>query len=147
MNKTQKLAIYCLFMLSLGITIFIYTVIKIYILKSIPGKPSSTFWMVMYFLVLVPPLIFLRKKQSPNEPDADERDDLIKKRAVLASFISVWALLAAETIIPRFIVGLDGSIPVWMLAFINVGVLFVAIWIYSIAVLVQYGRGGKNGEK
>ena len=146
MNKTQKGAIYCLSVLSLGITICIYVAIKIYILKSIPGKPSSIFWMVMYFLVTVPPLVFFRKKQSPNEPDFDERDDLIKKKAVVYSFVSVWVSLAITSIVPRFIVGSEASIPVWALPLINIPVFLIAIWIYSIVVLVQYGRGGKDGE-
>ena len=146
MNKTQKSAIYCLSMFSLCITICIYVAIKIYILKSIPGKPSSTFWMVMYFLITVPPLIFLRKKQSPNEPDADERDDLIKKRAVVCSFVSVWILLAITSIAPRFIVGSEASIPAWALPLINLPILLIAMGVYLIAVLVQYGRGDKDGE-
>ena len=147
MNKTQKGAIYCLSMLSLGIATCIYLVIKIYFLKSLPEKSSAAFWMVMYFLVTVPPLIFLRKKQSPNEPDADERDDLIKKKAVVCSFVSVWILLAFTSITPQFIVGPEGSIPAWALPLINFPILLIAMGIYSIAVLVQYGRGGKDGEK
>ena len=92
------------------------------------------------------PIIFLRKKQSPREVDKDERDSLIEKRAVIAAFVSVWILLFVATIIPRFIVGLDGSIPVWSLAFINIGILLIVLFVYSIAVLVQYGWGGKGGE-
>ena len=147
MNKTQKSAIYCLSVLSLCITICIYIVIKIYILKSLPGKPSSTFWMVMYFLITVPSLIFLRKKQSPNEPDADERDDLIKKRAVVCSFVSVWISLVITSIAPWFIVGPEVSIPAWAIPLINLPIFLIAAWIYSIAVLVQYGRGDKDGKK
>ena len=64
----------------------------------------------------------------------------------MASFISVWVLLAFETIVPRFIVGLDGAIPVWMLAIMNVAILFAAMAVYYTAVLIQYGRGDK-GEK
>ena len=142
MNKTQKSAIYCLSVLSLGIMIYIY----LFIMKSVPGKPSSIFWMVIYFLVTAAPFIFLRKKQSPNEPDADERDDLIKKRAVVCSFVSVWILLAITSIAPRFIVGSEASIPAWALPLINLPILLIAMGIYSIAVLVQYGRGDKDGK-
>ncbi len=147
MNKTQKSAIYCLSVISLCITICIYAVIKIFILKSIPGKPSSTFWMVMYFLGSVPPLIFLRKKQSPNEPDADERDDLIKKTAVVCSFVSVWVSLVITSIAPQFILGSDVSIPAWAIPLINLPIFLIAMGTYSIAVLVQYGRGGKDVEE
>ena len=147
MNKTQKSAIYCLSVFSLCITICIYLTIKFYILKSIPVKPSSAFWMLIYFLVTVPSLIFLRKKQSPNEPDADERDDLIKKRAVVCSFVSVWVLLVIKSIAPWFIVGPEVSIPVWALPLINFPIFLIAMGIYSIAVLFQYGWGSRHGEK
>ena len=101
----------------------------------------------MYFLVTAPPLIFLRKKQSPNEPNADERDDLIKKRAVVCSFVSVWVLLVITSIAPWFIVGSEAPIPVWALPLINLPIFLIAMGVYSIAVLVQYGRGDKDGEK
>ena len=90
--------------------------------------------------------MWARRKQSSKEADSDERDKSIEKKAVLVSFISVWVLLAAETIIPRFIVGLDGSIPVWMLAIMNVAILYVAMAIFYAAVLIQYSWRGRNGE-
>lgn len=147
MNKTQKSAVYCLSMFSLGIMICIYVVFKIYILKSIPGEPPRTIWMVMYFLVTVPPLLFFRKKQSQNEPDADERDDLIKKRAVVCSFVSVWVLLVITSVAPSFIVGSEVSIPVWAFPLINLPIFLIAMGVYSIAILVQYGRGSKDGRE
>ena len=100
--------------------------------------------MIAYFVFIAASIIFLRKKQSPAEPDFDERDNLIKKRAVLASFVSVWLLLAATTIIPRLIVGQDGSIPVWTLPLINLGVFLIAMLVYSVAILIQYGLGGEK---
>ncbi len=81
-----------------------------------------------------------------SEVESDERDDLIKKRAVIASFVTVWILLAGVTVVPRFVVGIKGLIPVWLLAFINLGVFLGAVLVYLVAVLVQYGWGGKDGE-
>jgi hypothetical protein len=57
-------------------------------------------------------VIWLRRKQSPKEVDSDERDKLIQSRAVLVAFVSVWILLFAVSIIPRLVLGEDGSIPV-----------------------------------
>jgi len=91
--------------------------------------------------------VWLRIKQSRAEVDSDEGDDLIKKRAVLVSFTSVWILLFAATIIPWFAVGQDGSIPVCLLPIINFGVFLIVALVHSVAVLVQYGWGGKDGEK
>ena len=147
MNKTQKGAWFTLVMGLLCFAIIIYTVVKIFILKSLP-EGFGRLWPLAAFCLLVGTTIFfMRKKQSPVEVESDERDNLIKKRAVLVSFVSVWVLLAVVCIVPPFIVGQDGSIPVWILSFINVGVLLFTLLVYNVAVLVQYGWGGKDGEK
>ena len=148
MNKTQKTAIFTLVTSLFCIAVMAYTFISIFIFKVWPPGFYGKYWsLIAYIAIVVASVTFLRKKQSPDEPDFDERDDLIKKRAVLACFVSVWILLAAATIISRLIVGQDGSIPVWTLPFINLGVLIIAMLVYSVAILVQYGRGGKDGEK
>jgi len=71
---------------------------------------------------------------------------LIKKKAVLAAFVSVWIILLASSIIPRFIVGPDGAVPIWLLPIINVGVFYIVFLVYSVAVLIQYGWGAKTNE-
>ena len=148
MNKTQKSAIFCLVTFLFCVVVMAYPFISIFILKSWPESFFSRFWsMIAYFVFIAASIIFLRKKQSPNEPDFDERDDLIKKRAVLVSFVSVWILLAATCIIPRFILGETGAIPVYVLTFINLGIFMIAMLVYSIAILVQYSTGGKRGEE
>ncbi len=144
MNKTQKGA---WFSLAAGLTCiasFGDIFVQFFILKKLPGLTGIWPLLAAYCMLLGIPIIFLRKKQSPTEVDRDERDSLIEKRAVIAAFVSVWILLFAATIIPRFIVGIDGAIPVWSLAFINVGIVLVVLFVYSLAVLVQYGRGSKE---
>ena len=144
MNKTQKGAWFSLAGVLLFIILCTYLGVIMFILRSLPNK--NLVWAVAIFCVLVggAGLMWTRRKQSPKEADSDERDKFIEKKAVLVSFISVWVLLAAETIIPRFIVGLDGSIPVWMLAIINVAIFYVAMAVYYAAVLIQYGWRNKN---
>ena len=89
--------------------------------------------------------IFIFRKQSPAEVAFDERDNLIKKKAVRVSFVSLLILLFAASIVPSIIVGDWGSIPASLLPIINFNVFLIAMLIYSIAVLVQYGRS--KGEK
>ena len=147
MNKTQKTAWFNLASALLCIAISVWVAVEILVLHRIP-EGIIRFWPVPVFcLFMAVSIILLRRRQSPAEVDSDERDNLIKKRAVIASFVSVWVLLAAASAIPRFVVGVKGSIPVWLLAFINLGVLLIAMLVYSVAVLVQYGWGGKDGEK
>jgi uncharacterized membrane-anchored protein len=146
MNKTQKGAWFGLSGVLLVIILCTYLGVDIFIKQRLPNK--NLVWVVAIFCVLVggAGLIWTRRKQSPKEADSDERDKSIEKKAVLVSFISVWLLLAAETLIPRFIVGLDGSIPVWMLAIINVAIFYVAMAVYFTTVLIQYSWRSRNGE-
>ncbi len=147
MNKTQKIAWFNLVGALLCFALGIYIAVEVFILRRLP-EGFGRFWgLPAFWLITGIAIIFLRKKQSPAEVDSDERDNFIKRRAVLASFVSVWILLFASSMIPRFIVGQDGSIPVWLLPIINLGVFFIVMLVYSVAVLVQYGRGGKDGEK
>ena len=150
MNKTQKGAwvnlAYCL----LCVSLIIYLVIEIGVLKKLPGRWFA-FWLIpAYLLLLLMSMILMRKKQSPDEVGSDERDKLIQKRAVLASFISVWILLFAVSVIPQFIFGPDATIAVWSLTLVNITVFVAAGLVYCVAVLVQYRQekngGGDGGE-
>lgn len=96
---------------------------------------------------IVPYLIFIFKRQSPAEVESDERDRLIMKRAVLISFVSTWILLAAGCIIPRFVVGYEGCIPIWVISLVSVCIFMASMFIYSCAVLIQYIWGGKDGQE
>ena len=101
----------------------------------------------LLFGLVVAWVIFIRKKQSPTEVETDERDKLIQTRAIVASFISVGILIALTCLILRFIVGISGTIAVWELTLINFLIFEVALLVYSVAILVQYGWGGEDGEK
>ena len=144
MNKTQKHA-WCVVLLSLlYLALNIYIGVEFFVLRR---WPKGSYWPSMVFCLLIGiSIIFVRKKQSPAEPNSDERDELIKKRAARISLISAWLLLATATIIAARILGQDGSIPVYLLSLINVSVFLMALLIYSVAILIQYGRGTK-GEK
>jgi hypothetical protein len=146
MNRVQKGAL-CTLIVSLFLILFgILLFTEIVILKNL-FTSLHRFIALLLFSFMVPLFIFLRKKQSLAEVESDERDNLIIKRAILFSFVSVWIMLAAVCIIPRFIVGYTGAIPVWVLSLINFAIFLIAMFIYSAAVLIQYGWGDKNGEK
>ncbi len=144
MNKIQKSAWFSLVGSLFFIILCVCLGVNMFVMQKMPSK--SFVWAVATFCILgggIGVFWVLRKRRS-TQVDSDERDRFIAKRAVLVSFISVWVLLAADTIIPRFVVGLDGSIPVWMLAIMNVAILYGASVVYYTAVLIQYGRGGRQ---
>jgi len=148
MNKTQKGAVFCVASCLFAAGVIAYLFVSLFISKTWPTGFLAKYWsLIAYIAVVVASFTFLRKKQSPAEPDSDERDELIKKRAVLVSFVSVWILLIATTVILNFIVGETGSIPVYLFPFINLGIFITAMLVYSAAILVQYGWGGKDGKE
>jgi len=152
MNKTQKSALFSLinFLLLIIFSVHITKIIRdVFSPESYPNALKIVlFWAFIIFGFMgLSAFLLYRKKQSSAEVESDEHDDLIKKRAVLVCFISVWFLLIASYAILWHIVGLDGSIPLCILPLIYLGVFFAAMLVYNLAVLVQYGRGGKDGEK
>ena len=146
MNRTQKAAWINLVFGLFCIIVFTWFGIELFVLRRFPG-PIGRFWPFAGFVViLAATFISLHKKQSPQEVDRDERDDLINKRAVVASFFSMWILLAGACLIPQLLIGTEGSIPVWALGLVNVCTILTILLVYNIAVLIQYGRGNKDAD-
>lgn len=144
MNKTQKGAWFTLVGTILVFTITFYVIFRIAIQKGPPEPFWPYLFILIFLLYIVTGIFFLLRKQSPNEPDYDERDNRIKQKAWIAAFISVGPLFLAASVIPQLFVGLDGTIPVWLLPIVTVSLLYPVLLVYSIAVLVQYGWGGKG---
>ena len=85
----------------------------------------------------------LRKKQSPAEPEADERDRQISKKAIQVAFVAVCLLMFFATVLPMWIYGLDSSIPTVALPLINMAVFLTTLAIYNATVLILYKiKGG-----
>ena len=143
MNKTQKSALCNTIMF----TLLLLFSLLLFVEMVITGKIYQQFHLIFAGLILalmIFSLLFIFKKQSKKEPDSDERDGLIMKRAVLVSFISVWVLLYVSSIAPTFIVGEQGAVPVDMFPIINFVIFLIAMLVYNIAVLIQYGRATKD---
>ena len=147
MNRTQKGAWFMLGISGLLILFLAFVLRSMFVpgdrLAGV-GLARGWSWLVLLFTVVS--LFFVFRKQSPAEPAADERDLLIKRNAVLASFLSVWILLAVETVLPSTLLDDRGSMPVAVLPIINTAILLMAMLVYAVAVLAQYGRGGNSHE-
>jgi hypothetical protein len=149
MNKTQKSAWFMLggTLLLIAFGIYIFTV-----MFAAGDRLKGTGWIrfgsLPLTLFLIVGVLFIRRKQSSNEPDSDERDNDIKKNAVIASFVSVWVSLFLLNIVPVYIVGETGSIAVSVFPIINTCIVFITMLVYSTAILIQYGWGTmeKNHE-
>jgi len=142
MNKTQKDALFSITMSALLLAM----VVTIAVVAKLP-RSLSWFWFLLTYGIIGLSLVFLRKRQSPVEVDLDERDKLIKRRAMLTCYFSLWGFFIATCTIPWLIVGPEGSIPVCVLPVILLGVFITVMLVNSVAILIQYGRGGKHAKE
>jgi len=148
MNRTQKGA---WFTLGVAVLLLVFGAI-IYAAMFAPGGRTAgvgllvKVWIWIILVFLAGGVALVHWKRRPSGVDFDERDNSVRKNAVLAAFVGLWILLFAASIIPTFVAGDAGSIPVCLLPIINIGVFLVVMLIYSVAILAQYNWGDK-GEK
>ena len=89
-------------------------------------------------------LFFINKNSKKT---FDERDQLILIRASLAAYVFLWLYFIATCIYAWLSASAERSISVNVMPMVIVGGIVVFLIVQSIATLIQYGRGGKNGEK
>jgi hypothetical protein len=147
MNRAQKGALISLSAFALSVAVFSYLLIRILALKSLPQSHLGKLWPILAFAALIGWwVVLLRKRQSQAEPEADERDALIMKRAAQIAFVATWILLAAVTVVLGLALGQAGVVPVYVLTFIHFGLFIAAMLVYFAAVLILYGGVGKGAN-
>lgn len=145
MNRTQKSAWFNLVIAAFCIAIFAYAFISLGILKQPPNRIAGAYLPLALFAATIISSIFFLKKQSLKEPESDERDNIIKLRAVLVSFVAVFVLLLVKTVILYLFLGVGGTIYICFLPLIDLTLLFIILLVHSIAIIAQYGIRVKNG--
>lgn len=144
MNKLQKIALFNLSAATAGLLLQLsrflmsdFKVMRIVISVVI----------LIILLVLVASYIFRHMFVKQGGLHYDERDKFIHKRATSAGFITVFFVLSLACLISLFTAGPSGSINIVRLFGIFVLGGLSCLFAESIAVLVQYGWGGKDVEK
>ena len=79
--------------------------------------------------------------------DYDERDRLILIRATLAGYVVLWLYFVAACIFAWLSVAPERSISINVMPMVIVGGIAVFHFVQGLASLIQYGWGGKDGEK
>ena len=148
MNSTQKSAWLVLSGVLAGGVTFAY-VGSIFVFGQVPPNPFGRIGPATAILIPLAVIglsvLFVARRQSPAEPEADERDKAIMSKAVGASFVTLALLLAGVLLILGLALGQTGSIPVYVLT-ILCGVFVLVGLVYSVAILAQYGRAHKGDE-
>jgi hypothetical protein len=141
MNRVLKYAWYQLIVV-IAATIFAAGALLV-IAKYWQGKEFSIVIPFCLFIFVHLYRVFFPLKAG--EIAFDERDEQIKNNATRISFIILWYVFVLICIIPILAIG-NGSIHVMYLGWSLLGCAILLRLIWSIAVVVQYGRGGKENE-
>jgi hypothetical protein len=96
----------------------------------------------MGFVGLAPALF----KKDKGKVELDERDLLIRRKAMLAAYSAFWLLFVAAAMVPFFLLGPKGTVGVWYLASMVFGGMFVVILVQSIVFLEEYGWRTKGEQ-
>jgi len=147
MNRTQKEAMCSLIFFTVTL-VFVVLILAARLIFKKDVVYITYFMLATIAITNVLGLLYVLRKQSPREVITDERDKLIKLKALFASFVSVMISLAMMLVILSIILGIGGSIGVWLLTLILFVISIAASMVYSAAVLILYLFGKDNaGER
>jgi hypothetical protein len=143
MNRIQKISLTLVITISLGL------------LVGIAGFAAGIFHSASSKFILLIPVVAgsggiisitcFKKDKGPIT--SDERDKLIEKNSHLAGFGAVYLYVILMSFLPIGILGDKASIPVTWCPALLIGAAFFQAYAQSLAILIQYGRMGKNVEK
>ncbi len=105
---------------------------------------GTVIWGGLFWLF---PFICDKLGKGKKKVSFDERDQLIHKKAVMAAYVVLWLYFVAVCVIAWCIVGPHGSISVNVMPLTLLGGLVIFTFVQGLASLIQYGWGGKDGEK
>ena len=142
MNKTQKGA-----WVGLVLVVFLLMIPAIDIIEKSLG-PLLThlvgYSVGLPLLILV--IYLIRKIDSQPGVNFDERDKLIIKKAIITAVATVSVALVALYLLTLISLGEAGFVSVSKLPVIVYAASVLFIFVCSIAALIQYRLGGKDGQ-
>ena len=143
MNKYQKMARFTLVMLglALGLSITAVLVLRFAVGMSWRASMSGFAFIAIMSFSQIRPSLFKKDKRG-----LDERDLLIKQKAMVAAYWSFWPLFVLAAMAPFFVYGPDGRVSVLYLSWMVFGGMYWVFLIYSIAILNEYGWRRKENE-
>lgn len=145
MNRYQKLAWFNLIVITATIII---TTTAVAIEIHFRGYSTIAPWFIVIMaLMKLNPFLF-KKPKGRNKIVSDERDEFIIKRARSFAYITFWIVFFVSSFAVHIFMGMGpkSSVPTITLPLMAAGgALFIKI-VSSVAILIQYARGGINHE-
>ena len=141
MNRAQKEAWFGLF---LGIPLILIPSGTFILISFDKGASFAAPFMLAYLtsMSFLPWLIRHFAYRNKKPVTYDERDRLIEKRAALTSHFFFWLYFVISLIIPWWIIGSEGTVPVIILPIILTGGLMIFVFIQSLTTLILYKTKG-----
>ena len=143
MNRYQKLAWFNLIVITATIII---TTIAVAIEIHLRGYSTIGIWFVAILVLLkLKPFLF-KKPKGQDKVVSDERDEFIVKRAISFAYTTFWIAFFVSSFAVHLFMGMEpgSSVPTITLPLMAAGgALFMKI-VCSVAILVQYSRGGEK---
>jgi Ca2+/Na+ antiporter len=138
MNRAQKTA-------RINLILILPSAVAIILLWAIELGPIA-FWLLVMLMAIVNSRNYYEERSQRDITTFDERDEFITRKASLIAYRFIWTFFGCACLLAWIITKPEGRISVyWLLAgFFGGAVVFNLV--FSIAILVQYGWGGK-GEK
>ena len=145
MNKWQKQARFTLIVTGLALLLSLTTVGILRFVFDFNWHSATAGFAFISLMGLsrVDPSMFRIKSKKPR---LDERDLLIKQKAMIAAYWGFWPIFVLMAMAPLFVYGPDGKVSVIYLCWMVFIGMFVVMTLYSMAILNEYGWGGKENE-
>jgi hypothetical protein len=143
MNRYQKIAWFNLIVIAA--TVFVISA-AIAVEFHLRGDSTIGWWFVTILALLKLTPHRFKKPQSPGGVVCDERDEFILKRAVSYAWATFWWVFVALCFLAFLILGPQKSVPTIALPLLALGAGLFLKAACSVAIVVQYGRGGKDEQ-
>lgn len=143
MNKYQKTAYFTLIMLGLALVLSITATLVLRFALDLAWRNSTAGFALIGIMGLssIRPSLFKKDLQG-----LDERDLLIKHRAMIAAYWSFWPMFVFAAMLPMFFFGHDGVVSVRYLFWMVIGGAYWVFFIYSLTILNEYGWRNKEAH-
>jgi hypothetical protein len=141
MNKYQKAARFTLVLLGLALVLSISATLILHFAVGMSWRASTAGFAFICIFGFSPIRPSFFKKDLRG---LDERDLLIKYKAMIAAYWSFWPLFVISAMAPMFIYGPKGVVSVLYLCWMVFGGMWCVFFIYSVAILNEYGWSDKN---
>jgi hypothetical protein len=139
MNRVYKIAKLTVIVILTSCVLSGTAFLILYFKLGLPAASAGLAFLGLIGLLGFTPLMY---RKDLAKVVCDERDIEINRRAALAGFGTAYLVMGLACMLPFFVLGPAGTTSVQWLPMIFMGGGLSHYLVHSIAILVQYGKGG-----